>query len=1059
MIDHSLTVSKSGAVLFAWLVLSAVSHAGDEQRPRSLDPRLSIELFAADPELVTPTGIDVDLFGRVWVIESNTHFPPEGYQGHPTDRVLVMNDDDTDGRADRIVEFTDGLTHAMSVAVRPSNDVYIATRREIFIYNDDNGDGKADRRKRTVHLETEGDYPHNGLAGFAFDALSWSYASVTSTPGNDSNAAAVAKKTAMTGWMYFGFGENLGADYRIIGSDGTTLSGGGEGGNIYRCRLDGSELSQWATGFWNPHASCIDAFGRLFTVDNDPDSLPPCRLLHIVPDGDYGYRFRNGRKGLHPFTAWNGEISGTLPMVAGTGEAPSGIVAYESNGLPEDYLGNLLVTSWGDHRVDRFRLKPNGASFTSLPEPLIQGGEKFRPVGLAVAPDGSLYLTDWVLRDYKVHGHGRVWRIAAADSAERTAMEMRTLSSRAVQDLLPLLEDRRIDVRRGAGEALRHMADGRSAMKTALKAEQSSVRACLSILNRLAHVPGHVENLELFIPVPTLINVDDWPPEVQSVWLQLVADPTPQKPFNATDARDAADLGAAIFTRYDPANSGEQSRRLENPDLRVSCASLINDIRDVHGVFIERELREQILNRFFERSDPFEFQMISQRAFRGCRLGELQRWVDPGRTKGARSRLAAFLAARQQFPHVGSLVSRGLSDPDPQIRRVTVQWVAEERLTHFRPQLEGLLNGEGLTTDLFRAVLAAIEMLDGIEPKNIDETPAAKYVVPLVHNENSSPKVRVQALRLISPSDPALNAVFLRELLASDDAMLKLEAVRTLQFSPIDEAGKLLNVIASDSKQSNQLRAEAVVGLAGAAKLAMDGSARATLKQLLDAETQELQVESVRAMRGLTKDDELLHAAVIRRIEKLCTEEQKHKSLNEQIAMLVADGQIRLPTDLAWTPPERPRNEEEWRHALSIMNGDSQAGRRAFFHVNGAGCYKCHTVNGRGGRVGPDLSQVGRSLNRKRLIDSILNPSKEIAPQFTTWTMVTESGTVQNGMIVQENRGTLRLGNADGLVIDLQTIDIVERKAQKTSLMPQNLVDSLTISELSDLLAFLESLQ
>ena len=73
--------------------------------------------------------------------------------------------------------------------------------------------------------------------------------------------------------------------------------------------------------------------------------------------------------------------------------------------------------------------------------------------------------------------------------------------------------------------------------------------------------------------------------------------------------------------------------------------------------------------------------------------------------------------------------------------------------------------------------------------------------------------------------------------------------------------------------------------------------------------------------------------------------------------------------------------------------------------------------------------------------------------------MVTESGTVQNGMIVQENRGTLRLGNADGLVIDLQTIDIVERKAQKTSLMPQNLVDSLTISELSDLLAFLESLQ
>ena len=82
-----------------------------------------------------------------------------------------------------------------------------------------------------------------------------------------------------------------------------------------------------ATGFWNPFHLCVDAFDRLFAVDNDPDSRPPCRLMHIVPDGDYGYRYRNGRKGVHPFTAWNGELPGTLPMTAGTGEAPSGVLA------------------------------------------------------------------------------------------------------------------------------------------------------------------------------------------------------------------------------------------------------------------------------------------------------------------------------------------------------------------------------------------------------------------------------------------------------------------------------------------------------------------------------------------------------------------------------------------------------------------------------------------------------------------------------------------------------------------------------------------------------------
>src|SRR5262249_22904784 len=166
-----------------------------------------------------------------------------------------------------------------------------------------------------------------------------------------------------------------------------------------------------ATGFWNTFHLAFDAFGRLFAVDNDPDSRGPCRLLHIVPGGDYGYRFRNGRKGLHPFTAWNGELPGTLPMVAGTSEAPSGIVAYESNGLPADYRGSLLVTSWGDHVVERFQLKEHGASFTSQAKILVRGGEDFRPVGIATGADGSLYLSDWVDKSYPVHGKGRIWRI------------------------------------------------------------------------------------------------------------------------------------------------------------------------------------------------------------------------------------------------------------------------------------------------------------------------------------------------------------------------------------------------------------------------------------------------------------------------------------------------------------------------------------------------------------------------------------------------------------------------------------------------------------------------
>src|SRR5262249_50700367 len=100
----SLRVTAIGLIITLIAALASTAFAQDAP-PRSLDPRVKIELFAEHPQIVTPTGIDVDHRGRVWAVESNTHFPPAGYKGHPTDRVLVMSDTDGDGKADRIIVF------------------------------------------------------------------------------------------------------------------------------------------------------------------------------------------------------------------------------------------------------------------------------------------------------------------------------------------------------------------------------------------------------------------------------------------------------------------------------------------------------------------------------------------------------------------------------------------------------------------------------------------------------------------------------------------------------------------------------------------------------------------------------------------------------------------------------------------------------------------------------------------------------------------------------------------------------------------------------------------
>jgi putative heme-binding domain-containing protein len=134
-------------------------------------------------------------------------------------------------------------------------------------------------------------------------------------------------------------------------------------------------------------------------------------------------------------------------------------------------------------------------------------------------------------------------------------------------------------------------------------------------------------------------------------------------------------------------------------------------------------------------------------------------------------------------------------------------------------------------------------------------------------------------------------------------------------------------------------------------------------------------------------------------------------------------------------------------------------GRILFFHPNSAGCYKCHTVQGRGGRIGPDLSHIGATFTREKLIDSILEPSREISPQFTNWSLLATDGKIYTGMIVHENEGTTILGQSDGTLVSLKTIDVEERLPQSISVMPEKLEERLGVSDFQDLLAFLQSLK
>jgi hypothetical protein len=369
-------IALLGGLLLLVAAASPVEARTPPELPADLSPKLKIlqpgvklTLLAKNPDLVTPIGIDVDASGQIWVVASHTHFRPDPYPGPKFDEILVF---DQDGKNRRV--FYNKTEATMDLELGPDGWVYLAERDRILRIKDSDGDGRADLEENLAVLATEETYPHNGLAGLAWH------------PEGD---------------LVFSLGENFWKKWTLTGTDETSVTGTGEGG-VFRCSAEGGKLRRVARGFWNPFGVCVRADGEIFVAENDPGSRPPCRLLHVVQGGDYGYQRRYGKAPVHPFVAWNGELRGTLPMISATGEAPCGVVPLG---------GGLLVPSWSDNRIDFFPLTATGASFTAKRIQLVSGSDQFRPTCIAVGPKGAYYLTDWVYTSYEIHQQGRLWKL------------------------------------------------------------------------------------------------------------------------------------------------------------------------------------------------------------------------------------------------------------------------------------------------------------------------------------------------------------------------------------------------------------------------------------------------------------------------------------------------------------------------------------------------------------------------------------------------------------------------------------------------------------------------
>ncbi len=148
-------------------------------------------------------------------------------------------------------------------------------------------------------------------------------------------------------------------------------------------------------------------------------------------------------------------------------------------------------------------------------------------------------------------------------------------------------------------------------------------------------------------------------------------------------------------------------------------------------------------------------------------------------------------------------------------------------------------------------------------------------------------------------------------------------------------------------------------------------------------------------------------------------------------------------------PPQRSDALARYQAALKL---EGNPGRGA--NVFTKNCQTCHQRQGQGHRVGPDLSGIaGRAPDA--LLSDIIDPNREVAPDFATLSVATRSGQVFAGLLAEETATTLKLRRAEGVEDTLLRSEIDELRSTGKSLMPEGLVQNINFQEMADLIAFL----
>jgi len=980
---------------------------GDGSTPRTADETvtvlelpddLAVDLVASEPLIAQPLQISFDEQGRMWVVEYRQYPFPAGL---------------------KVVRYDQHL-RAVFDRVPAAPPHHVPGRDRVSVFSDTDGDGTFETHQvaidglniaTSVAVGRGRIWVMNPPYLLAYDDVDGDAVPdadpVVHLSGfglEDTHSVANSLMFGPDGWLYGVNGSTTTA--RVETHFGSQPPLAYEGQCVWRYHPEEHRFEIFAEGGGNPFGLEIDAEGEIFSGTNWGET----RGMHYV-QGAYGVK-NWGKHG--PLT--NPYAFGFFNHMAFVGDGrrfTEELVVYDDVVMPERYRGQFVAVNPLQRLVIAAEKIPQGSTFRSedFENPIETADRWFRPVDITAGPDGQLYMADWYdtrlthvdPRDNWHKTSGRIYRLRpTADTPidegfadllpSRRTFDLRTLSD---PQLLRLCDHPSRFFRFAAVEQLVSRGDAatQAAVRNRLLTGETGRLEDLWIYARLAGREAFASDRELLEAVARSPS-----PHLRRWMVRLLGDGGPLSDATLEVVTALADQERDVRVRAQLAST---AKRIDSAcGLSLALAMLVAD-----------------------RSEDAE----------DLRLPLLLWWAVEGHVDDESDMLPDALA----------------SMPELWASRLFTETV-----------LERLARRCGLVADAaaFELCMTAVEMAPTDElrarvVRGFDEGLAARGVTEL-------PESLAKALQAARAASPVAEVLFeLRQgtdgaaakavTMLNDRSQLTGERIELIEaVAEVRATGGGTALLGCLADPAVAVRKAALVGLSRFDDASI-GARVASGYQSMDSSTG-LRPIAIRVLAGrpgwakslIAKIDALeIPAEVV--TPDMLVQMQTHGDDELTAAIQRIWGAVRAT-------PEAKLAQMERLAILARDPGDASRGVRLFAEH----CGKCHRLFGEGGDVGPDLTGYERT-NVDFLALAIADPSAAIREEYTTYRVLTTDGQVASGLLLDRSAGGVVLRTAEGQTVRFATDEIESYDASPISLMPENVVGTLSDEQLQDLLTYL----